>query len=145
MTVDKMSVSLLPALSASVREAAEESGETLSGWLADAAQRKLRSEALDDFLSEWEEENGTITEEEIAHATTKFGMSRWTSPRATLVKVVLTEEKGEAVVSALARIVRSGQPIFVLEQNLVDFQELATSSDRVVVEGSFTSLPSSNS
>ena len=62
MTVYKMSISLAPSLSSAVRDAAEQSGETLSGWLADAAQKKLRAQALDEFLDVWESENGAITE-----------------------------------------------------------------------------------
>jgi predicted DNA-binding protein len=82
----KMSVSLAPELDGRVREAAVRSGKTLSAWLAEAAEAKLRAEigeeeelqrkmrGLDKFLDEWEAEHGAFTEEELSQAARKLGL-----------------------------------------------------------------------
>ena len=74
MKVDKLSVSFNPDLGDAVRAAAERAGGGLSGWLADAAEAKLRAEALVDFLAAWESEHGALTTEEIATATAELGL-----------------------------------------------------------------------
>ena len=61
MKVDKLSVSFDPELGDAVRDAAKRAGRGLSGWLAEAAEAKLRSEALGDFLDGWEAEHGVLT------------------------------------------------------------------------------------
>ncbi len=76
MKVDKISVSFDPDLGDSVREAARRQGAGLSAWLAGAAEAKLRSEALADFLQAWESEHGHLTEEELARAAKELGMVR---------------------------------------------------------------------
>ena len=68
MKVDKLSVSFAPDLGDAVRDAARHSGSSLSAWLAEAAAAKLRAQALADYLSDWEEEHGKLTPEEIAKA-----------------------------------------------------------------------------
>jgi len=83
----KMSVSLAPELDHAVREAAGRAGMSLSAWLAQAAEAKLRqdrdgrileqaaqerrSEALRAYLDEWQAEHGAFTEEEMARARRK--------------------------------------------------------------------------
>lgn len=74
MKVDKVSVSFDPALGDAIRTAARRAGGSLSGWLADAAAAKLRSEAFAEFLAEWEAENGAITAEEWAKASRDLGL-----------------------------------------------------------------------
>jgi hypothetical protein len=74
MKVDKLSVSFDPDLGDAIRSAAKRSGRGLSGWLAEAAAAKLRSEALADFLDAWENEHGLLTAEEIAAATLELGL-----------------------------------------------------------------------
>lgn len=69
-----MSISFAPELGEAIREAAKRSGVPLSTWLADAAARKLRAEALDSFLADWQTEHGTFTEEEIAQAGRELGL-----------------------------------------------------------------------
>jgi hypothetical protein len=81
-----MSISFAPELGDAVREAAERAGMTLSAWLADAAEAKLRAEedeqaelqrrmrGLDAFLDEWEAEHGAFTEEELATAAREMGL-----------------------------------------------------------------------
>ena len=60
MKVDKLSVSFDPDLGDTVH-AAQRSGRGLSGWLAEAAAARLRSEALAEFLDAWETEHGELT------------------------------------------------------------------------------------
>jgi len=82
-----MSIPFAPELGAAVREAAERAGMTLSDWLAEAAQAKLRVDVdaeeelqrkmrgLDKFLDEWEAEHGAFTEEELAAAAHEMGLA----------------------------------------------------------------------
>lgn len=72
--VDKLSVSFDPDLGDAVRAAAKRSGRGLSGWLAEAAVTRLRSEALAEFLDQWETEHGMLTEEEVAQAAAELGL-----------------------------------------------------------------------
>lgn len=81
MKVDKLSVSFDPDLGDAVRAAAERSGSGVSGWLAQAAEAKLRADALSDFLDAWETEHGPLTAEELATAAAELGV-----PRATASK-----------------------------------------------------------
>jgi hypothetical protein len=86
----KMSISLAPGLGEAVREAAAEAGMTLSEWLAQAAEAKLRQdtdakvleeaahkrrlEGMRAFLDEWEAEHGAFTDEELAEAARELGV-----------------------------------------------------------------------
>ncbi len=74
MKVDKLSISIDPDLGDAVREAAGRSGMAVSAWLADAARRKLREQALTEFLAEWQAEHGDLTAEEIARAESELGI-----------------------------------------------------------------------
>jgi hypothetical protein len=81
-----MSISFAPDLGDAVREAAERAGMTLSSWLAEAAEAKLREQAdeaaedkrrlqgLGEYLDEWEAEHGAFTDEELARAARKLGL-----------------------------------------------------------------------
>ncbi|MCY4639456.1 MAG: hypothetical protein OXC94_03840 [Chloroflexi bacterium] len=75
MRVDKMSISLDPALGDAVRRAAQRDGSGLSAWLADAARAKLRAEALGAFLDAWEREHGALTAEELRSAEAELGLA----------------------------------------------------------------------
>jgi hypothetical protein len=75
MKVDKLSISFNPDLGDAVRAAATGRGTTVSGWLAEAAREKLRHEELGRFLDEWEAEHGAITDEELARAERRLGIS----------------------------------------------------------------------
>lgn len=66
-------VSLPPDLAADVREAAEEDGQRMSTWLADAARRRLKARGLRQVVAEWEAFNGPFTEEELATARKRLG------------------------------------------------------------------------
>jgi hypothetical protein len=74
MKVDKMSISLDAALGDAVREAARQSGQGLSSWLAEAAGAKLRAEALAAFLRDWQRKHRAITPAELARAERELGL-----------------------------------------------------------------------
>jgi hypothetical protein len=74
MKVDKMSVSLAPHLGEAVRAAARRSGRGLSWWVSEAVAQRLRDEAFDEFLSEWEQEFGPLTPDELAEAAVELGL-----------------------------------------------------------------------
>ena len=79
-----MSVTFAPELREAVREAADEAGLSLSEWLAQAAEAKIRADdqarileeaererrrrGLREFLDEYQVEHGAFTEEEMARA-----------------------------------------------------------------------------
>jgi hypothetical protein len=74
MKVDKLSVSFDPDLGDAVRNAARRQGSGLSRWLADAAAAKLRSDALAEFLDQWQAEHGALTADELATAAAELGL-----------------------------------------------------------------------
>lgn len=74
MKVDKMSISLVDDLGEAVRSAARKSGIGLSTWLAQAAAAKLRTEALSEFLDDWEHIHGQLTVAELARAESELGL-----------------------------------------------------------------------
>ena len=69
-----------PELREAVREAADEAGLSLTGWMSQAAEAKLRADGqarileearrrgLREFLDEYQAEYGAFTEEEMAEA-----------------------------------------------------------------------------
>jgi hypothetical protein len=79
--VDKMSVSIDADLGDAVRAAVAQAGKSLSAWLAEAAESKLRAEALAEFLADWEAEHGRLTVDEIARAEAEFACARATRRR----------------------------------------------------------------
>lgn len=74
MKVDKMSISLEARLGDEVRSAAQRAGKGLSSWLAEAAVAKLRAEALDEFLSDWEAVHGPMSRDELRQAEEELGL-----------------------------------------------------------------------
>jgi len=68
MGVEKMSVSFDPELREAIRESAPGSHQTVSAWLAEAVRDRLRLEALGHAVVSWEQEFGSLTDAEIAHA-----------------------------------------------------------------------------
>jgi hypothetical protein len=125
VAVDKMSVSLATSLSSAVREAAEESGETLSGWLADAAETKLRARALDEFLDVWENENGSISEEEIQDAASRLGVIE-PAPLGwfKFLKVTATRGSHEELVTAITRVIESGRSVLIPEHDVPEISQM---------------------
>ncbi|HEY2264729.1 MAG TPA: hypothetical protein VGI96_19050 [Streptosporangiaceae bacterium] len=73
--VDRLSISFDAELGDAVRSAAAEAGKPLSAWLAEAAASKLRAEAVDEFLANWQAEHGVLTTEEIARAERELGLA----------------------------------------------------------------------
>ncbi len=69
-----------PDLGDEVRSAAQHTGKHLSSWMADAAKAKLRSEALSEFLSDWEAQHGRFTSEELAAAEAELGLGNRENP-----------------------------------------------------------------
>src|SRR2546428_1603565 len=63
---EKRSVSLPAELAAAIEEAARAEGTTFSAWLARTAAHRLRLEAGRRGIAEWEQEQGVLTETELA-------------------------------------------------------------------------------
>jgi hypothetical protein len=68
MGVEKMSVSFDLELGEAIRSSADDSHQSVSAWLAEAARDRLRLEALGQAVAYWEQEFGSLTEAEIAEA-----------------------------------------------------------------------------
>jgi hypothetical protein len=73
MPVDRFSLTMDPDLGAAVRDAAERAGTTVSAWLSQAAADRVRNELLGAALDRWAEEDGPLTEEELAEARAALG------------------------------------------------------------------------
>lgn len=82
MNAAKLSISLDAALADEIREATRTAGKPLSTWLAEAASARLRSQALDEFLAEYEAEFGPFTAEELAQADRDLGFEPRTDEAA---------------------------------------------------------------
>lgn len=65
MSAERLAISLDPGLSARIRELAEASGSSISAWMADAAERKLKATAARAALADYEAEFGVISDEEV--------------------------------------------------------------------------------
>ena len=61
MGVRKITVSLPPDLAASLDKDAASKGETVSSWIADAVERKLRRKIARVVLREFESVHGALT------------------------------------------------------------------------------------
>jgi predicted transcriptional regulator len=70
--VEKLSLSFEPHLAQRTREAAEATGRSLSAFVAEAVEQRLKREAGRRLLEEWETEHGAISEQERARVR-----SRW--------------------------------------------------------------------
>ncbi len=65
MTAAKVAISLDEQLLEEIRACTQASGQSLSGWLSDAARRKLRAAAAHAALESYEAEFGEIGEAEV--------------------------------------------------------------------------------
>ena len=65
MAVQKLAVSMPEELAEAVRADARKRGESMSGWLAEAAARRLRRQRAMTLLAAYEAEHGAITETEM--------------------------------------------------------------------------------
>lgn len=81
---EKRSISLPPPLAEAIDAAALVAGTTFSGWLADAATRRLRLDAGRQGLAEWEHEHGSLTPAELAegHARARAALGRKPASRS---------------------------------------------------------------
>ncbi len=73
MTTARLAISVDADLADQIRDAA--GGGTVSGWLADAAERKLRAQGLKDVVADWEAEHGAITAAERRRARRELGLA----------------------------------------------------------------------
>jgi hypothetical protein len=78
---EKRSVSLPPDLAQAIDEAAAETGSSFSAWIADTASHRLRLEAGRRGVEEWEQENGPLTEEELAEGRARARKLLGRAPR----------------------------------------------------------------
>lgn len=72
MAVEKLSLSFDPILAERARKAAETTGRTLSGFVAEAVEYRLKLEEARALLGEWEREHGPVTEEELSQVKSKW-------------------------------------------------------------------------
>jgi hypothetical protein len=63
---EKRSVSLPADLARSIEAAATAEGTTFSAWLAETAAHRLRLDAGQRAVAEWEREHGSLSAEELA-------------------------------------------------------------------------------
>ena len=49
-------------------------GGTVSAWLADAAERKLRAQGLREVVDDWQDEHGAFSESERRRARRELGL-----------------------------------------------------------------------
>ncbi len=73
MTTARLAISLDAELAEQIRGAA--GGDTVSGWLADAAERKLRAQGLKGVVADWEAEHGALTPAERRRARRELGLT----------------------------------------------------------------------
>ena len=64
VAVEKLSVSVEPALARRMRAAASARGRSLSAFVAEAVEHRLKLEAAEQLLGEWEAEHGAVTDVE---------------------------------------------------------------------------------
>ena len=62
----KRSISLPPDLDVSIERAAAAAGTSVSGWIADVAEHRLRIEAGRRGVAQWERDHGALTADELA-------------------------------------------------------------------------------
>lgn len=68
MAVDRLSVTMDPALGVAARAAAAGAGMSVSAWIAEAVAEKVRHRLLGEVLDTWEAEDGALTEQELSAA-----------------------------------------------------------------------------
>lgn len=73
MTTARLAISVDAELAEQIRDAAD--GGTVSGWLADAAERKLRAQGLKEVVTDWETEHGAFTATERRRARRELGLT----------------------------------------------------------------------
>ena len=72
MTTARLAISVDAKLADQIRDAA--AGGTVSGWLADAAERKLRAQGLREVVAAWEADQGALSAAERRRARRELGL-----------------------------------------------------------------------
>lgn len=72
MAVEKLSLSFDPILAERARKAAETTGRTLSGFVAEAVEVRLKLEEARALVEEWQREHGPITDRELSSVRSKW-------------------------------------------------------------------------
>lgn len=81
MHVDRLSITLEPQLGAAVRRAAKRAGVSVSAWIAEATEARIRNLALRDALDAWDAEDGPLTTDELEDAARALGRPTARRPR----------------------------------------------------------------
>ena len=68
MAVDRLSITVGADLGRAAREAATAGGVSLSSWVAEAIEERVRQVSLATFLDDWQAEHGAFTEEQLDRA-----------------------------------------------------------------------------
>lgn len=71
--VDRLSLAPSAQVGAAIRASALETGESVSAWLIEAAQMRLRNQVLGQALAQWFDESGWPSDEQITAAEALFG------------------------------------------------------------------------
>jgi hypothetical protein len=74
MQVDRISITVDPALGQALRSAAAAAGISLSRWLSDAAADHLRNQRLGEAMKAWQTEHGDFTAAELDAAASTLGV-----------------------------------------------------------------------
>lgn len=72
--MERFGVSFDEDLAAEVRAAAQDAGQAVSAWLAEAARRRLARDGLLAVVADWEAEHGPLTPEERVAARRELGL-----------------------------------------------------------------------
>lgn len=83
MNVDRLSITMDPALGEAARKAAKRANLSVSAWIAEATADRLRNEALKDALIHWQSGDGSFTPSELAAAETALNSPAGRGSRST--------------------------------------------------------------
>ena len=75
MAVKRFSISFEAELAGVVQRSAGESSEAVSAWLAEAARRRVRQDALMGAIQDFEDEHGVITDKELNASRRRLGVA----------------------------------------------------------------------
>ncbi len=86
MTTDRLSIAADAVLGSRIRAAAMRDGMSISAWLAQAAEDRLRNDLLGRTLADWESEHGAPTTEQAAEAAAFFDRLGVPHPRSSATR-----------------------------------------------------------
>ena len=75
MAVKRFSISFEAELAGVVQRSAGESSEAVSAWLAEAARRRVRQDALMGAIQDYEDEHGVITDKEMTASRRRLNVA----------------------------------------------------------------------